>query len=304
LMTGAPPTGQNPAVIYVMGAGRSGSTIFGVSLGNCENVFYAGELEAWLRRSGIPNFPGAERAQFWDEVRRNVDADDLFGDAAWRQLEYSLASLRINRRSARRRLQPRYRQIAERLYRGIGSAANVTHIVDTSHYPLRARELQQIASLDLYLVYLVRNPLSVAESFKRQDVTNPPKSILATNAYLSLTHFLSILVFLRQRRDRRLLVRYEDFIADPQAVTHNLLEWAGLPSQAPDFTALQTGLAFQGNRVLLSENIALTSATGPVASRSVGSCFTTLLQLPSALVLSLLQPSASTSKSRRSGAQR
>ena len=43
-----------PKVIYVMGAGRSGSTILGVTLGNCADVFFAGELDKWLPRGGEP----------------------------------------------------------------------------------------------------------------------------------------------------------------------------------------------------------------------------------------------------------
>ncbi|HEX4467726.1 MAG TPA: hypothetical protein VH025_11110, partial [Solirubrobacteraceae bacterium] len=45
-------------VLYVMGAGRSGSTILGVMLGNCEGIFYAGELDKWLPREGRPKREG------------------------------------------------------------------------------------------------------------------------------------------------------------------------------------------------------------------------------------------------------
>ena len=58
-----------PRVIYVMGAGRSGSTTLGITLGNCEGVFYAGELDNWLVRSGVPPVEDSERARFWSQVR-------------------------------------------------------------------------------------------------------------------------------------------------------------------------------------------------------------------------------------------
>src|ERR1700726_2236472 len=74
-----------PQVLYVMGAGRSGSTILGVTLGNYEYVFYAGELDAWLVRSGSPVLEDAERARFWQGVCKEVDgAADLFGREAQR----------------------------------------------------------------------------------------------------------------------------------------------------------------------------------------------------------------------------
>jgi hypothetical protein len=281
-----------PTVIYVMGAGRSGSTVLGVALGNCANVFYAGELEAWLRRSGNPNFGGAARTQFWNSVRQNVHGDDLFGDKAWRCLEYSLALFRVYNRPGRRRLRPRYGQTTERLYRTIASSAQATHIVDTSHYPLRANELQSLSGIDLYLVYLVRNPLSVVASFKRRDVTNVPKSLMATNAYLCLTHLLSIFVFLRHRTDRRLLLRYEDFSANPEPVMRDLLKWIGVSAPLPDLASLETGIPFQGNRLLESESIALRGGRSLALPSSCESWITKLFQLPWALAFSRLTPNA------------
>jgi hypothetical protein len=289
---------QTPTVIYVMGAGRSGSTIFGVALGNCAHVFYAGELEAWLRRSGVPNFPGVARAQFWDGVREDVKGDDLFGDEVWRHLEYSLASFRPSSWVHRRRLRHRYRHVLERLYRAIALSAQSTHIVDTSHYPLRAHEIQRVAGVDLYLIYLIRHPLGVVASFKRRDVTNIPKSLLATNAYLSLTHVLSVLVFLRHPAERRLLLRYEDFIANSDAVMREILSRAGVSSPPPDPTSLKTGIAFQGNRLLVSETIALRDDATSASSGSYASYLTRLLQLPWTLVLSCLSPKATLSTSK------
>src|ERR1700676_598924 len=64
---------SRPKVIYVMGAGRSGSTVLGVALGNCENVFFAGELDKWLVRRGAPNLTDDERTRFWSGVRGQGD---------------------------------------------------------------------------------------------------------------------------------------------------------------------------------------------------------------------------------------
>src|SRR5271155_2964451 len=75
--------GDVARVIYVMGAGRSGSTTLGITLGNCAGVFYAGELDNWLVRSGVPQVEDAERARFWSSVHEHLDdpgvASELFG---------------------------------------------------------------------------------------------------------------------------------------------------------------------------------------------------------------------------------
>src|SRR5258708_36823074 len=68
---------DRPKVVYVLGAGRSGSTIIGVALGNCPDAFCAGELPLWIGRGGVSPIRGrtrAARAAFWAEVGRNVGA--------------------------------------------------------------------------------------------------------------------------------------------------------------------------------------------------------------------------------------
>jgi hypothetical protein len=273
-----------------MGAGRSGSTIFGITMGNCAGMFYAGELDAWLVRSGEPQIADGERQRFWSSVRDQVaDAPELFGREAQRSLERSAALFRIYKWPARRRLRRSYHRVAGALYQAIGRATGAAFIVDTSHYPLRARELQGLAEIDLFLVYLVRDPQSVVASFNRRDVAQYSKSTLTTNVYLWLTNLLSVFVFLKHPRDRRLFVRYEDFVADPGSLVRSVLDHVGDSAALPDFSRLQTGIPFQGNRVIASGTVTLGAERPPLVRPSR---ITALLQTPWAIILSRLRPRA------------
>ncbi|MGH2855331.1 MAG: sulfotransferase [Solirubrobacteraceae bacterium] len=289
-----------PKVVYVMGSGRSGSTILGVALGNCESVFYAGELDNWLTRSGVPSLGGVERTRFWSAVREGVaGAAELFGSEAQRTLERSFAPFRIHKWGAQRRLRPRYRRVTEDLYHAIARVAQATHVVDTSHFPLRARELQELDGIDLHLVFLIRNPQSVVASFNlyvnRNDTAERRLRMLSTNANLWLTHLLSVLVFLRHPRDRRMLLRYEDFLADPGGMLQHILDRVDSPATLPELASLRTGLPLHGNRLIGSEVVTLKSQT---FTPPRGSLMTTLLQLPWTAVFSRLRPVASASVSR------
>ncbi len=280
-----------PKVVYVMGSGRSGSTILGVALGNCDGVCYAGELDNWLVRSGTPVLGGLERTRFWSTVRDDVPgASELFGNRAQRDLERSFAPFRIHRWRARRRLREGYRRVTEDLYRAIARTAGVTHVVDTSHFPLRARELQALAGIDLHLIFLVRDPRSVVDSFNlylnRNDVAERRLRVLSTNANLWLTHLLSVLVFLRHPRERRMLLRHEEFLADPEGMLRQILDRVECAAALPDLTSLSTGLPLNGNRLLSSDVVSLKSQR--VALRG-GSRVTTLLQLPWTAVFSRLE---------------
>jgi hypothetical protein len=280
-----------PRVLYVMGAGRSGSTILGVTLGNCPGVFYAGELDAWLPRAGEPQLDGAARGAFWERVRARVGpgANDLFGHEAQVSLERSLALVRVHRWPARRRLRTAYRRVARQLYAAIAEETGGQVIVDTSHYPLRARELQREAGIELHLLYLMRDPQSVVHSFNRKDVAQYTKSTITTNVYLWLTNLLAVFVFLRQPRERRLFVRYEDFLERPADVLGDILGQVGLAALPHDLAHLSTGVAFQGNRLIRQEAIGLQRDAGrpPRHSR-----LTALAQLPWRPVLARLRPLA------------
>lgn len=287
---------ERPKVIYVVGAGRSGSTILGVALGNCAHVFYAGELDKWLTRSGVPQLEDPQRTLFWSRVRQYVDASDLFGHEAKRCLERSSALFRIREWPARRRLRGRYRRVCQDVYRALARETGATQIVDTSHYPLRARELQSLAGIELYLLFLVRDPQSVVASFGRHDVAERRFGVFAANGYLWLTYLLSTLVFLRHPRERRLSVRHEDFVKDPEGVLRQILDMVGSTADTPDLTSLRTGIPLQGNRLLKAQVIALERETTPRGRRSLT---TKLLQLPFTLVFSRLHPTVTRSTARR-----
>jgi hypothetical protein len=275
-----------PKVLYVMGAGRSGSTILGVALGNCRGVFFAGELDRWLDRGGVPR-EGEERTRFWEPIRRTVVGRVSVPAAKTTYLERSTAVLDIRKLRTWRRLRPDYRRASEELYRAVAQAAAATHVVDTSHYPRRAREMAALAGIELYLLFLVRDPGSVVASLGRRDVRERRFGIVAANAYLWLTHILAVGVFLRHPRERRMFVRYEDLIARPEAVLREILDGIDSNAPTPDLSHLDTGVPFHGNRLLASEVVALE----PGAARPVrASPLTTVLQLPWAVILSRLRP--------------
>jgi sulfotransferase family protein len=253
---------QRPKVIFVMGAGHSGSTILGVTLGNCEGVLYAGELDNWLVRSGVSVLGGTKRTRFWDSVRADVPgAQELFGYDCELHLERSSAALRLGAGETRRRLRGRYRQVTTDLYRALARVSGATHVVDTAHFPLRARELQQLEGIELHIVFLLRDPEAVVASYirfvNRNERAQRLFRTLQTNAEMWLTYLLCVRVFLRQPRRRRMLLRHEDFLANPAGVLRDILDRVGSDAPIPDLGALGTGVPIQANRLIRSEVVAL-----------------------------------------------
>lgn len=282
-----------PKVIYVMGAGHSGSTILGVALGNCSDMFFAGELQNFLRRSGTPVLGGVERTRFWASVRELVpDAGELYGNQAHRLLERSSAPFRLRRLGARRTLRERYLTVTPAIIRAVAATSGSSYVVDTSHFPLRARLLQQLDDVELYLIFLVRDPQPVVASINRligrHDARRRRRMTVKTNAELWLTYALSLLVFLRQPERRRLLVRYEDFVAAPEHVLRQILDVSASAAEIPELDSLSTGIAIHANRLINSEVVAL--KRGGTAAAAGSSKLTALLQRPWASVFARLRP--------------
>ncbi len=273
-----------------MGAGHSGSTILGLTLGNCDGVFFAGELARWLRWEGVSPLPGSERERFWGSVRENVEVSSELLGRETLILEKSSGMFRLRTWREQRRLRERYRRVTEELFRAIARVAGATHVVDSSHLPRRARELQALDGIDLYLLFLVRDPQSVVASYGRRGVRYKQTwDMRMTNAYLWLSYLLSLFTFLHHPRERRLFVRHEAFVADPEGVLKEILDCIQSPAALPDLAALRTGVAFQGNRLLRKDVVAL---NGRPEQPQQGSRVTALLHLPWAAVFSQLRPAA------------
>jgi hypothetical protein len=290
-------TAGRPTVVYVVGAGHSGSTILGVALGNCEGFFYAGELEEWLLRADGPQWATSERRQFWDSVRnRVVGAEELFGAEANRCIERSSALFRVDLWPARRRLRRLYREVAQELITAVADVAEAQHVVDTSHFPLRARELRKLDGIELFLIYLVRDPQDVVASNTRElsahEVAERRWRTIVMNANLWLTQLVSVLVFLRHPRERRIFVRHEDFLANPEGVLRQILDRLGAPVELPDLAKLRIEAPLQGGRLIRSDSVAVKRQRASVQPVS-GSLLTRLAQAPWELVLRRLRPVAS-----------
>jgi hypothetical protein len=290
---GARTTDSRTKVLYVMGAGHSGSTILGVTLGNCADFFYAGEVEEWLVKSGVPPWADEERRAFWQSVSAGVDGADLFGNEAVRSIERSSALVRVDRWPTRHRLLRRYRRICEELLGAISRTAGAEQVVDTSHFPLRARELKKLSGIDLYLIFLVRDPHGVVDSSLRQlkphEVAERRLRTILLNLNLWFTLLVSLVVFLGQRRDRRLFLRHEAFVQDPDGVLRQILDLVGSQASTPDLQQLRVGAPLEGNRLIRTDVISLRRRPQQAEGSSL---LTTLLQLPWEPVLDRLRPAA------------
>ena len=245
---GADPNAAASAnVVYVMGAGRSGSTILGILLGNGADLFYAGELDAWIRRHGVANGDTPDLAEFWSPVAEEMaewlecPTPDFF--TAFEHPRGMLAA------GTRGRLAPRsaYQRYNRRLYAMILRRSGASWVVDSSHFPLRRWNLRGTEGLEIRTIMLVRDPRTVAAAFRKP--VQKPKGFWGAACYLWVVHLLSIAVYLSIPRRSRLRVRYEDLVARPGDELLRIGAWLGVDLAGVDPQHLVPGPVFQGNRM-------------------------------------------------------
>jgi len=232
-------------IVYLMGAGHIGSTVIDVVLGSHPRLESMGEL--WKLAPAL--LAGAERScacgasvhecGFWREVRRawaeRVGDDDLARYVELVQrFEGSRAGWAHLVRNAARPT-PVFQEYLRRntaLYRAIQQVGGKPWVVESSLSPRRALVLARSPEIDLHAIHLVRDGRGVIWSHKnpakrsvRQSFT--PAPAWRTTQYWVTANLQSAFVFSRLPPDRRMRLRYEDFVMDPRAVLARIGAWLG-----------------------------------------------------------------------------
>jgi Sulfotransferase family len=173
----------SPEIIFVGGAGRSGTTLLARLIGQVPGYVAVGEArEIWRERRGQNRLCGCgatfEACPFWERV-----GDEAFG--GWARVpreEVEALAEELNWVTALRSLRPGAngdagisRRLANRLtalYRGIAAAAGGATVVDTSKGPPYGVALSFVKSVDFRSVHIVRDSRGIAYSWCK-EVADP-----------------------------------------------------------------------------------------------------------------------------------
>lgn len=260
-------TSTDTGVVYVVGWGRSGSTLLDNVLGELDEFVSVGELASlWGQiRAGARCGCGEPVAhcEFWARV-----LDGAFGKGG-RTLDFAHRASELVHRVVRLRkvwrilrytpLESRpwpeldsYVDLLSDLYSGISAVSGARVIVDSSKNPAGAAVLRLVHDINPYFVQLVRDPRAVAFSWQR-SVALPefegrremgrPSPIRSSVQWTTCN--LAAQAVRNRELERSLLMRYETFVQAPRESVERILFLAGR----------QSDLAFvQGSSVSLGRN--------------------------------------------------
>ena len=236
-------------VLYVAGAGRSGSTLLDILMGQVEDCVSVGEIVfVWERGLLLDERCGCgarfSKCEFWISV-----GDHAFG--GWSNVD-------VHRALELRQIVDRNRHLLKLsvpsiapdfaaalhdwcdnylgpLYSGIARAAGTNVVVDSSKHASYAFLLRHVSAIDLRVVQLVRDPRAVAYSWSKvtvrpetDDGSLMPQygSSSAAAWWLFANSALRVLPALGVPTE---IVRYEDLVADPMGEVRKISAFVDLP---------------------------------------------------------------------------
>ncbi len=241
-LAGGAPANALIHVLYIAGAGRSGSTLLSNILGQLHGVVSVGELYYLWERGLEDNIlcgcgTPVRECEFWGHVLRRTSRTAGIEDIG-PVLRAGVASVRtrhlVNMLSERdrqvflARSQP-FLDLLQHLYAAIRDETGCNYIIDASKLPTYGFLLTTIPTLEVSLIHLIRDSRAVGFSWQRKKYNpdsdalfgriGPVRSALIWNAWNLGAEMLGRLL----PPERQYCLHYETFIQQPDKTLADII---------------------------------------------------------------------------------
>jgi len=253
-------------VVFIAGAGRSGSTLLDMLLGQIDGFCSTGELRfIWDRGIRQNQLCSCEKpfkkCDFWTETIQeafggiqNIDYEKFARLRKPSEQDHRLSSWSLRKDSIVLTAPYQdYFEAYQRLYQAILKISGREIIVDSSKNIVHAFNLASVPGIELYTVHLARDSRAVAYSWQRKKVRPEIyweqrfmgqrgllKSASRWNRFNVLAHKLRVI------SKGYTLLKYEDLASNPKGSLLKLLDDLNLPTTDLNF--------LKGNKASLKTN--------------------------------------------------
>jgi hypothetical protein len=259
-------------VLYILGGSRTGSTIVDNVLNEVDGFFSGGEIRyLWERLlegrlcgcrrrfQDCPIWSRALKSGFGFPERSRIEVQDV---ASWQRdslrLERMFHVFRFTdgRTNGSRSLRA-FAEVTQQLYRALCDVTGARVIVDSSKRASNAAMLGMLNGVSPYYLHLVRDPRAVAYSRQRRKLNpdrNVPEYMDVNGVFNSAVswwvwNLTSEAVTRRQDPGRVMLLRYEDFVAEPLRTTATIVRLVDEDEQVLPFID-ETTVRLSGNHTV------------------------------------------------------
>jgi len=253
-----------------MGAGRSGTTLLDIILGNSEDIFSCGELVRFPTLRGIPH--GSKKNDFkytfWSKIEKKffskfpkiITYDDLLTLSM--KIEFHRSFLINFFGFLPSKHLKMYKVYINNLFSSIFEEIDENIIIDSSKYPSRALALSRYLDYELYCIYLIRNPAHVVNAFQKKDIEQPSKNYFSANIYYFIINLYSTFVKFIIYKRNFVMIKYDDLVDNPMECLKKIestfkIHLSKSKKLIENNKELNVGLLFDGNRIRQSKTINL-----------------------------------------------
>jgi len=208
---------KNKNILYLLGSGRSGTTLLATVLNSTSSIHTSGELHQFYTylkdRSTCSCGASINDCEYWSLILKdlNLSTKEIYtfekkqnNEEFHRYIPFILLGKKPSKD---------YISSQENLFTSLTKNNDKNWILDSSKYIARFLLLNQIPSLNIKGIYVVRDVRGVINSFNKQVQT--PKKPISTIFYYLLTNFFGQLICWLNKDVVKL--KYEEFIENPQA---------------------------------------------------------------------------------------
>ena len=275
-------------MVYIIGAGRSGTTLLDIILGNTNHSISLGEINRFFKRKGIPPLrePKSATHAFWSKIKEEFDTeldcpDYESLDKLTHRFDYHASFFKRHLNSDKLI----YFGVLQSLYNAILKNTDKNILIESSKYPSRA--LNMTKALDknkfrIVFIYLKKDPVRVVRSFRKKNIEQPSKSFFAANIYYLVVNLLCEWAVRKLSKSHLCYkLNYDDFLTRPALELGKMSEALQLDlseciQKLEKTTPLETGFLFDGNRIRLKETLLLQS-TNNGGVKSIGDFITRII---------------------------
>ncbi|MCW9027960.1 MAG: sulfotransferase [Kangiella sp.] len=249
-------------IIYLLGAGRSGTTILSLLLGNNTNALALGELhqapEHFSQEKSCSCGKPLISCPFWSEYYPKLH--ELFDNDIYRLQARELESHRYVGKyyfSPNRALDfSEYIKANKSLFELVSAQKPV--LIDSAKYIGRALALNSFSGNDIRYIYLVRDPRGVVNSFAKNVQTS--RGWISATVYYFIVNSVAWVTTKTLLRGKVQKVRYEDLLSKPVETLTELSESLGVnvdnvKQLLESGRAMQTGHVIGGNRLVSKDEV-------------------------------------------------
>ena len=243
-------------ILFIMGWGRSGSTLLDNVLGEIEGFTSLGELHYLWRRGFIKQHTcGCRRpvgeCELWSKVLDTPFRDRKLGEldpAEVDRWQHDSVRMRYFRRLLR--FEPgaptnwkdldNYIEALAAVYRAVARVDGSRVVVDSSKRPSDGAVVRLLPGIDPFYVHLVRDPRATAHSWRRvkmgphRRLRHLGPAVYSTTRWLNRNAAAERLKA-RAGEARSMFLRYEDFVARPRATVREVVRFVGEHAGEPPF---------------------------------------------------------------------